>query len=234
MKGASVSLVSAGLGWGRSSVLHDVNLQILPGEMVLLLGSSGSGKSTLLGAIAGLDCVRSGRVDLDYGSSQRAGFVPQSFSEVDSPFSAEEHVALGAPSPGWRTSKAQREAARGLLEGLGIGSFAHRRMAELSGGQRQRVMVARALMASKSLLLCDEPTSGADAVTSAEVANVLAELAKEGCTVIVASHDVAAFKPVCSRVVSLSCGQVVFDGPADLFDDAALRKTYATSTGSTK
>jgi zinc transport system ATP-binding protein len=229
MTGTAISCVEADLGWGGRAVLRDVNLEVSAGELVMLLGASGAGKSTLLSALAGMRCVLSGSVEVAGNRSGRAGFVPQGLTGVDSPLAVEEHVALGRVTGGWRSSRTELAAARALLTQLGIGTKARDRLMELSGGQRQRAMIARALMASSSLLLCDEPTSGADMVLATEIAGVLRGLADGGCTVAVATHDHRTFTPVCDRVIGIASGAIVFDGRAQELDEYVLQTIYGAT-----
>jgi len=223
--GASIRVDRASFARGRTPVLHDVSLAIEPGELVLLLGASGAGKSTMLSALAGVLSPVAGSVDVRSPEVPvRAGFVPQLLDEPLSPLAVEEVVALGRLRRGWSTSAEERVEARTLLDSLGLQGRYRARLDELSGGQRQRVLVARALMSSRALLLCDEPTSGVDTLRAAEVARVLSGLAAAGCTVIVATHDVAAFAPHADRFLALRAGRLYAD--TTRMDDDLLATVY--------
>lgn len=225
MIGASICVDRASFSRGRTPVLHDVSFSIEPGELVLLLGASGAGKSTMLSALAGVLPPVSGSMDVRSAENPvRAGFVPQLVDEPLSPLAVEEVVALGRLRRGWSTSAEERVEARAVLDSLGLHGRYRARLGELSGGQRQRVLVARALMSSRSLLLCDEPTSGVDTLLAAEVARVLSGLAAAGCTVIVATHDVGVFASHADRFLALRAGRLCADTAH--MDDDLLTTVY--------
>ena len=224
MSGSGISFDGAVLGWGNNEVLRGVNVEIHSGEFVLVLGGSGAGKSTMLAAMAGMDCVLGGSVG--FTGSSKAGFVPQATSEMDTPFSIEEYVALGSVRGGWFVSKTERRAAVQVLESLGLGDKIGERLGNLSGGQRQRVLIARAMAASPSLLLCDEPTSGADTVTARSVADLLAGISNGGRTIVVATHDYRAFQHVADRVVGVHKNAVRFDLTGGNFDEQLILELY--------
>lgn len=178
-------------------------LEIPPGAHVGLSGPSGAGKSTLLHLVAGLlapteGAVRWGETRLDRlgeGARDRwrretVGFVFQDFHLIDE-LSVRDNVLLPARFADFRLAAGLAERARRLVERVGLADPA-RRAGRLSRGERQRVAVARALLLSPRLLLADEPTASLDAITAAEVAALLAEVAREaGATLLVAAHDPA-------------------------------------------
>jgi zinc/manganese transport system ATP-binding protein len=219
---ATLESVSARYG-RRPPVLEDVSIRIEAGELVGILGPSGSGKTTLLRLLLGEVSPSGGQVTC-MGSPVRPGripprtigYVPQvEGSERDFPLTVVSTVELGlaatsAPRPWF--SRQERAAALDVIERLGIGELRGRRLAELSGGQFQRVLLARALVSRPRLLLLDEPTSGVDLHTRAEVLGLLGQLRDEGLAVVLTTHDlnwVAAHLP---RLVCLN-GTVVADGP---------------------
>jgi putative ABC transport system ATP-binding protein len=199
--------------------LRGVDLTIVHGEFVALVGPSGSGKSTVLNLIGGLDRPTSGEVwinDTELSASnertltrhrrQHVGFVFQTFNLLPR-LTAEENVALPLMFSGV-PEKERRERARALLERVGLEARLTHRPTQLSGGEQQRVAIARALVGQPALLLADEPTGNLDTVTGAEIMTLLKELNQErGLTVLVVTHDpeVAGFA---DRVVKLRDGQV--------------------------
>lgn len=217
---------------GGRRILEDVSFSIGPGTFVALLGSSGAGKSTLLGALCGrLDPV-CGDVRVVGRGGAEAGFVPQLPLEDRSPFSIEEIVTLAGPRLGLRTRRHEQAQARVVLERLGLDGLLERRLSELSGGQRQRVAIAAAAYLGSPVLLCDEPTSGADPVLAADVLGLLREIADQGNIVIVSSHDVVRLRSTADRVLGLRDGRLVLDKNAVDVTDADVDGVY-TRTGGT-
>jgi ABC-type Mn2+/Zn2+ transport system ATPase subunit len=218
------------LGYSGRPVLADMTLRIDRGELVGLLGVSGAGKSTLLAALAGGDVVLDGTLRIAGRDPRRTshpiGLVPQLTEERWGPLCVEEVVALGLPRRGLRTSASERVTVRERLAMLGLERLGRRRMHELSGGQRQRVAIARALASSPNLLLCDEPTSGADPVLATEIVGVLSRVAKSGTTVLIATHDLGVVVPKVDRVIGIATGKVVLDAAGKRIDDNALAFVY--------
>ena len=207
------------MGDTHVDALHGVDMTILCGEFVALVGPSGSGKSTVLNLVGGLDRPTSGQVwvngtelsscderTLTHYRRQRVGFVFQSFNLLPR-LTAEENVALPLMFSG--VSEKQRlDRARELLGLVGLGSRLTHRPTQLSGGEQQRVAIARALVGQPTLLLADEPTGNLDTVTGAEIMRLLRALNQEqDLTLLIVTHDpeVATFA---NRVVKLRDGQV--------------------------
>jgi putative ABC transport system ATP-binding protein len=199
--------------------LRGVDLTIVRGEFVALVGPSGSGKSTVLNLVGGLDRPTDGKVWIDgteLGASdertltqhrrQNVGFVFQSFNLL-ARLTAEENVAIPLMFTGV-PEKERREQARALLVCVGLEERLTHRPTQLSGGEQQRVAIARALIGQPVLLLADEPTGNLDTTTGAEIMTLIQELNQEqGLTVLLVSHDpeVASFA---GRIVKLRDGQV--------------------------
>ena len=202
--------------------LAGVDLEVNAGEALAVLGPSGSGKSTLLNMIAGLDrpsegTVAVGGLRLDgLGEAalakyrrERIGMVFQFFNLLDD-LTVEDNVLLSAQLAG-RPRALARHRAADLLERLDIARHARAFPGRLSGGERQRVAVARALMNRPQLLLADEPTGALDSASAAEVRNLLAELNREGQTIVLVTHDTALAASCATRTVELVDGRIARD-----------------------
>jgi len=202
-------------GTGELVILRDIDLAVTPGEAVAVVGASGSGKSTLLALLAGLDTPTSGTVHLDgndlfaLDEDQRAelrgrllGFVFQSFQLLPA-LTALENVML----PLELASKQNpEEAARRMLERVGLGGRLSHYPKHLSGGEQQRVALARAFVVRPKLLLADEPTGSLDAQSGSAVISLLFELNREyGTTLVLVTHD-EALAARCGRVIRLIAG----------------------------
>lgn len=199
--------------------LRDINLDINPGEIHLLMGPSGSGKTTLLSILAGILTPTSGVVNLlgqDITSLSRTqlaqfrlkniGFIFQGFNLFPA-LNALENVSLGLTIKGVSKRAAQAESMA-LLEQVGLGDKAHRLPKELSGGQKQRVAIARALAGNPPLIMADEPTAALDSQSGHAVIELLRKLAKErGHTVLMVTHD-PRIVDVADRVSYLEDGQL--------------------------
>jgi ABC-type polar amino acid transport system ATPase subunit len=213
--------------FGGTEVLKGVSLDMRPGEVVALIGASGSGKSTLLRCINRLETPSSGTIrfrDSEVASTsnqaelnrlrREIGMVFQRFhlfphlTVLDNITLAPRQV-LGTPK-----EQAEREAMT-LLEQVHLGQKADSYPTELSGGQQQRVAIARALALRPDLLLFDEPTSALDPELVGEVLEVMRDLAREGRTMMVATHEMGFAREAASRVVFLDNGRVLEEGPPE-------------------
>lgn len=215
--------------FGDLEVLRDVNLDVAPGEVVTIIGASGSGKSTLLRCINLLETPDAGHVWFQ-GSDLTAdhvdvnalrediGMVFQGFN-LFAHMSILQNVTLG-PVEVLGLSKAEAEQrAMGLLDRVGVASQANKVPAQLSGGQQQRVAIARSLAMHPKAMLFDEPTSALDPEMINEVLDVMVDLARQGMTMIVVTHEMNFARRVADRVVFMADGAIVEEGAPDAFFD---------------
>ncbi|MDR6679062.1 glutamine ABC transporter ATP-binding protein GlnQ [Pseudomonas oryzihabitans] len=208
--------------FGRIQVLHDIDLSIASGEVVVIIGPSGSGKSTLLRCINKLEEITSGELIVDGLTvndpkvderliRQEAGMVFQQF-HLFPQMTALENVAFG-PIRVRGASKAEAQAlARELLAKVGLAERADHYPAQLSGGQQQRVAIARALAVKPKMMLFDEPTSALDPELRHEVLTVMKALAEEGMTMVIVTHEVDFARKVASRLIFIDQGRIAEDG----------------------
>jgi len=205
---------------GGFTALSGVSLTIDKGEFVVVVGQSGSGKSTLLALLSGIDRPTRGEVIVGgtavHALSERAmsrwrgravGIVFQFFQLLPT-LTAAENVMLPMDFSGMWPARERRDRALALLAQLGVADQADKLPATLSGGQQQRVAVARALANAPAVLLADEPTGNLDSRTAASLLELLAGLAQDGQTVVMATHDREA-RRIATRTVSLADGRVV-------------------------
>ena len=207
---------------GVFSALRDVDLEIRAGEFVGVVGKSGSGKSTLLNMIAGIDRPSSGSVTVagtpihEFSENKLAawrgrnvGFVFQFFQLLPT-LTAAENVMLPMDFGKSFPLRERRKRAQALLERVGVGPHADKLPATLSGGEQQRVAIARALANNPPLVLADEPTGNLDSSTAAAVLDLFRDMARQGTTVVIATHE-ADIARVISRRVEISDGAVAND-----------------------
>jgi polar amino acid transport system ATP-binding protein len=216
--------------YGRNEVLCGIDLTVNRGEVVALIGASGSGKSTLLRCINGLETVTAGRVEVlgvDLGDPwtnadrvrQRIGIVFQSFNLFPH-LSVLSNITL-APMKTLGVSKQSAEAkAMELLERLNLSDKAREYPDRLSGGQQQRVAIVRALAMEPDVMLFDEVTSALDPELVGEVLTQIRELAREGMTMVLATHEMGFARDVAHRVCFLKGGVIIEQGtPVQIFDE---------------
>ena len=224
-----VELEQVNKHFGSVDALRDVDLTIDAGEVVVVIGPSGSGKSTLCRASTGSSrstagaSASTGRPLPEEGKALaklRAdiGMVFQSFN-LFAHRTVLDNVTLGPRVRGLSKAEA-KERAMGLLERVGIADKAERYPAELSGGQQQRAAIARALAMEPKLMLFDEPTSALDPEMIQEVLDVMRELAAEGTTMLVVSHEMGFARSAANRVVFMDGGQILESGTPDQFFSA--------------
>ncbi|WP_419998399.1 amino acid ABC transporter ATP-binding protein [Streptomyces boninensis] len=213
--------------FGALHVLQDINMTIGRGEVVVVIGPSGSGKSTLCRAINRLETIDDGTITLDGKplpaegkelAKLRAdvGMVFQSFN-LFAHKTVLENVTLGQVKVRKKDKKAAEEHARALLDRVGVGNQADKYPAQLSGGQQQRVAIARALAMEPKVMLFDEPTSALDPEMINEVLEVMQQLARDGMTMVVVTHEMGFARSAANRVVFMADGQIVEEQAPDQF-----------------
>ncbi len=223
--------------FGDNVVLRDIDLDVMPGEVVVIAGRSGSGKSTLLRCINNLETIDAGAIYAagemigyrEAGSllvplkerevarqRQELGMVFQSFNLF--PHMSVLHNITAAPIHVRKESRATAEAyARELLERVGLPEKADAYPKQLSGGQQQRVAIARALAMRPRALLFDEPTSALDPEMISEVLDVMVDLSRQGMTMIVVTHEMGFARAAADRVILMHEGEMVENAPPEVF-----------------
>ncbi len=224
--------------FGAQQVLRNIDLAVQPGERIAILGASGSGKSTFLRCLNFMETPTAGSIELGgqlLGSEGRGGRrvyaekeltqLRQRVGMVFQQFNLFPHMtAIGNVMEGLRTVKgvaaaAARERAMAELSRVGLADHAEQYPARLSGGQKQRVAIARALAMDPELLLFDEPTSALDPEMVGEVLDVMRELATQGMTMLVVTHEMGFARAVADRVVFMDQGQIVeHNTPQEFFE----------------
>ena len=215
--------------FGANHVLKDVSLSVGKGEVVVVIGPSGSGKSTLCRCINRLERYQKGSITIDGSvlpeegkalAALRAdvGMVFQSFN-LFAHKTIVENVMLGPMKVRKLPKDDAQRRAMALLERVGIAAKANQFPAELSGGQQQRAAIARALAMEPKVMLFDEPTSALDPEMVNEVLDVMLELAAQGMTMVVVTHEMGFARKAANRVAFMDGGQIVeMDAPASFFD----------------
>ncbi|WP_415509432.1 glutamine ABC transporter ATP-binding protein GlnQ [Acetobacter sp.] len=216
--------------YGSNEILKDVSFSVKRGEVVFLIGPSGSGKSTLLRCINALESIQGGALNVNglsvAGNAAdirkirlEAGMVFQQFNLFPH-MTAFENVMYG-PRKVRNSTRAEAEhTAHDLLRKVGLADRGHHYPSELSGGQQQRVAIARALAIKPKLMLFDEPTSALDPELRHEVLQVMRELAEDGMTMMVVTHEIGFAREVGSRLLFMDKGTIQHDGaPQDLLTD---------------
>ena len=234
--------------FGRLHVLRGINLEVKRQEVVVIIGASGSGKTTFIRCINHLEKIQSGRIFVNghligyrevngklvedrerniAAQRQEIGMVFQRFNLF--PHLTALRNITEAPIQVRKTNEAEaRATALALLERVGLAEKADAYPGQLSGGQQQRVAIARALAMKPALMLFDEPTSALDPEMIGEVLDVMKELAREGMTMIVVSHEMGFAREVADRVVFVDEGVIVEEGePSDVFDRPQHARTQS-------
>ena len=225
--GQLVVLEDVHKSFGSNVVLDGVSLTIDKGEAIVIAGVSGSGKSTMLRCINALETIDSGDIRFDgrsipnagkgiYALRAEIGMVFQAFN-LFAHKTVLENIMLGPVKVRGLSEEEARAKAEKLLERVGIPEKAEHYPADLSGGQQQRVAIARSLAMEPKLMLFDEPTSALDPEMIREVLDVMRDLAREGMTMIVVTHEMGFAREVCNRIVFIDGGKIVEEAPPDEF-----------------
>ena len=231
---AQLTCCSLELGYEGHPVLSGLDFSVDAGDYLCIVGENGSGKSTLMKTILGLLKPLGGKIIWGEGLRENEiGYLPQqTVVQKDFPATVWEIVLSGCQGRiGKRPfyGKAEKELARQNMERMGITAFSHRCYRDLSGGQQQRVLLARALCATRKILLMDEPVSGLDPLVTAEMYELIRKLNQEGVTIIMVSHDITAATRYASHV--LHVGDEIFFGTASEYRDSDLSKRFMLPEG---
>lgn len=230
-----ISLAGVSKSFGATHVLKEINLEVSPGEVVVLIGASGSGKSTVLRIMAGLETTDSGEVwvgEVPLHDARRAKEIRGHVGMVFQQFNLFPHkTALGnvtlALIKARRMSPADaRKRGMEALERVGLADRAEHYPSQLSGGQQQRVAIARALAVEPRIMFFDEATSALDPELVGEVTEVMRGLARDGMTMVVVTHEMGFARQTADRVVFMDKGVIAEQGdPEHLFVDPANERT---------
>ncbi len=228
--------------FGHKEVLKGVDLDVKPGEKVVIIGPSGSGKSTLLRCCNLLEFPSAGEVDFNgqrlFGDGHHhlkqktlgpfrasTAMVFQQF-DLFPHLTTLENICLGPQRSLGVSSSEARERAQRLLQRIGLAEFADAHPRTLSGGQQQRVAIARALAMEPEVILFDEPTSALDPEMVGEVLSLMRDVAEQGMTMVIVTHEMAFAREVADRVVVMDDGMIVEEGaPSEIFSGAMQERT---------
>ena len=222
------------LGYEGKAILHNLNFSVNKGDYFCVVGENGSGKSTLMKTLLNLQAPISGKVILGDGLKRNEiGYLPQqTVVQRDFPASVMEIVLSGCQGRcGFRPfyNKAEKELAQRAIDKMMIEHLTNRCYRELSGGQQQRVLLARALCAAQKLLILDEPVSGLDPKVTSEMYKTIENINKEGMTVIMISHDIAAAVKYASHILHI--GDNIFCGTKDEYLKSSAGKGFSQYEG---
>ena len=238
-----VSFAAVNKSYGSFHVLKDITLEVAAREVVVVIGASGSGKSTLIRCVNGLEAYQSGKLvvdgyempteaDRELGGEKALATIRQGVGMVFQQFNLFPHktvldnVCIAPMRVRKKARKDAEETAMALLARVGLGDQAAKFPAQLSGGQQQRVAIARSLAMGPHVMLFDEPTSALDPEMVGEVLDVMRELAAEGMTMMIVTHEMGFAREVADRVVYMDRGAVLETGkPEQIFDAPAEERT---------
>lgn len=222
--------------YGNLEVLKSIDLQVTEGEVVCLIGPSGSGKSTLLRCLNMLEEVTSGEVLVnDFNLTDKKNDINKIRENIGMVFqhfnlfphlTVLENITLAPVDLKKATPQQAKEKALQLLDRVGLKDKANENPSKLSGGQKQRVAIARALAMNPDIMLFDEPTSALDPEMVGEVLNVIKQLAQEGMTMVIVTHEMGFAREVADRVIFMDNGYIVEEGtPQEIFGNPQNERT---------
>ena len=217
MSKAILSIKDLHKSYGDNLILNGINLDVNPGEVIVIVGPSGCGKSTLLRTIKGLEKYESGSIEIESnGHKANLGMVFQNY-ELFPHLTVIDNITLAPRKVLGKSKSDSQELAYELLERVGLKDKAKSYPRELSGGQRQRVAIARALAMNPDILLFDEVTAALDPEMVREVLDVMLLLAKQGKTMIIVTHEMQFAKAVADRIIFMDEGVIVEENKPSQF-----------------
>ena len=227
------SIIFSGVkkAYGKTVVIENLNLEIKKGERLILLGPSGCGKTTTLRMIAGFEEITSGDLFMD---GEQVNYLPPGERNIAMVFQSYalfphmtvwENITFGLQLQKLPKDEIERRTKQ-AMEILHLEGYENKKTHELSGGQKQRVAIARALALEPEVLLMDEPTSALDPEMVGEVLRVIRDLAKEGLTMVIVTHEMAFARDVSNRVIFIDQGVIAEEGePSQLFGNPKNQRT---------
>ena len=235
-KNVKISVSHLQKNFHHLEVLRDINVDVREGEVVVVIGPSGSGKSTFLRCLNGLETATGGEIVIDgtplYGKNVNINKVRENIGMVFQHFNLFNNMnvlknLMLAPVDLRKASKTEaRERAMTMLRRVGLEDKANAYPHQLSGGQKQRVAIARALCMKPDIMLFDEPTSALDPDMVGEVLDVMKELAQEGMTMVVVTHEMGFAREVADRVIFMDGGYILEEGtPEEVFGNPQNQRT---------
>ena len=231
---AQITCIDATLGYEDGVVTEGLSFTVETGDCLCILGENGSGKSTLVKALLGLKPVLRGKIERDPALTG-IGYLPQqTVVQRDFPASVREIVRSGCLARmGLRPfySAEDKALADRTMEQLGIASLAGHCYRDLSGGQQQRVLLARALCATRSMLLLDEPVTGLDPKAQIDLYELIAKLNRDGITIIMVTHVVNAAVRYASHILHIGGGKQRFFGTVDAYKESSIGKAFLAEGG---
>ena len=238
MENSKISVTHLKKNFGKLEVLKGISLEVKEGEVVCLIGPSGSGKSTFLRCLNRLEKITAGEVIVDGHPisdpnvninkvRENIGMVFQHFNLFPH-LTVLDNITLAPTELKIMDKKAAEEKARDLLSRVGLADKADAYPAQLSGGQKQRVAIARSLAMNPEIMLFDEPTSALDPEMVGEVLEVMKQLAAEGMTMVVVTHEMGFAREVADRVIFMDGGYIVEEGtPEEIFSHPKEERTIS-------
>ena len=229
---AFITAKSLSLGYDSEIIVHDLDFSVNKGDYLCIVGENGSGKTTLMKTLLGLKDPVSGQIMTGDGlKANEIGYLPQqTVIQKDFPASVKEIVLSGCQGRcGLRPfyNKEEKKLAEENMDRMGIKDLSERCFRDLSGGQQQRVLLARALCATRKVLLLDEPVAGLDPMVTAQMYDLIKELNKEGITIIMISHDIGAALRYASHILHI--GDRIYFGTRDEYLLSDAGRTFAAS-----